>query len=95
MDADYNYLFFTAYTVQYLCRITGMIQEIYIIVTNQQQTTATDRNQQTGDILDFFSFLYCIQHCFICSPADSIVSMDAGIEPMTVSTSALAVRRNH
>jgi hypothetical protein len=34
---------FTAHTVQYLCRITGMIQEIYIIVTNQQQTTAADK----------------------------------------------------
>jgi hypothetical protein len=37
--------------------------------------------------------MYFIQHCFICSPSDSIVSEDAGIEPRTVSTSELAVRR--
>ncbi len=34
--------------------------------------------------------MYCIQHCFICRPSDSIVSEDAGIEPRTVATSALA-----
>ena len=36
---------------------------------------------------------YCMQHCFICRPSDSTVSEDAGIEPRTVATSALAVRR--
>ncbi len=40
--------------------------------------------------------MYCIQHCFICRPSDSTVSEDAGIEPRTVATSALAVRlSNH
>jgi hypothetical protein len=34
---------------------------------------------------DFF-VLY--QHCFICSPSDSIVPMDAGIEHRTVATGA-------
>ncbi len=41
----------------------------------------------------FFSMV-CIQHCFICRPSDSAVSEDAGIEPRTVATSALAVRRS-
>ena len=46
-----------------------------------------------GIFLDFFS-MYCIQHCFICRPSDSAVSEDAGIEPRTVATSDLAVRRS-
>ncbi len=40
-------------------------------------------------------FMYCIQHCFICRPLDSTVSEDAGIEPRTIATSALAVRRSN
>ncbi len=43
---------------------------------------------------DFF-FPYSIQHCFICRPSDSTVPTDAGIEPRTVATSALAVRRSY
>jgi hypothetical protein len=44
----------------------------------------------------FFIFsLYCIQHCFICRPSDSTVPTDAGIEPKTVATGALAVRRSN
>jgi hypothetical protein len=35
-----------------------------------------------------------IQHCFICRPSDSTLSEDAGIEPRTVATTALAVRRS-
>ena len=42
---------------------------------------------------DFFS--YIIQHCFICLPSDSIVPTVAGIEPKTVVTGALAVRRSN
>jgi hypothetical protein len=38
---------------------------------------------------------YFIQYCFICRPSDSTVSEDAGIEPRTVATSALDVRRSH
>ncbi len=45
--------------------------------------------------MDFFFFMYDIQHCFICRPTDSAVSEDAGIEPRTVATSALAVRRSN
>jgi hypothetical protein len=41
---------------------------------------------------NFFS--YFIQHCFICRPSDSTVPTDAGIEPRTVATSALTVRRS-
>ena len=45
---------------------------------------------------DFFLFVqYNIQHCFICRPSDSTVPTDAGIEPRTVATSALAVRRSN
>jgi hypothetical protein len=45
---------------------------------------------------DFFLFcLYNIQHCFICRPSDSTVPTDAGIEPRTVATGALAVRRSN
>ncbi len=39
------------------------------------------------------TLMYLIQHCFICRPSDSTVSEDAGIEPRTVATFALAVRR--
>ncbi len=40
--------------------------------------------------------MYDIQHCFICHPSDFTMSEDAGIEPRTVATTALAVRRpNH
>ena len=40
-------------------------------------------------------FLVLVQHCFIRRPSDSTVSEDAGIEPWTVATSALAVRRSN
>jgi hypothetical protein len=36
-----------------------------------------------------------ILHCFICLPSDYTVSEDAGIEPRTVATLALAVRRSN
>ncbi len=39
--------------------------------------------------------MYFIQHCFICRPSDSTVSEDAGIEPRTVATTALIVRRSN
>ncbi len=39
-------------------------------------------------------FMYLIQRCFICSPSDSTVSEDAGIEPRTVANTALTVRRH-
>ncbi len=48
----------------------------------------------TGRFFDFFS-MYCNQHCFICLPSDSSVSEDAGFDPRTVATSALAVRRSN
>jgi hypothetical protein len=40
-------------------------------------------------------FPYYIQHCFIFRPSDSTVPTDAGIEPGTVATGALAVRRSN
>jgi hypothetical protein len=48
------------------------------------------RLYEGGFCLDFFLFMYVIQHCFICRPADSTVSEDAGIEPRTVANLALA-----
>ncbi len=39
--------------------------------------------------------MYDIQHCFICRSSDSTVSKDAGIEPRTVASTALAVRRSN
>ncbi len=39
----------------------------------------------------FVFFSYYIQHGFICRPSDT----DAGIEPRTVATGALAVRRSN
>ncbi len=47
-----------------------------------------------GDFCGFFLYMYDIQHCFICRPSDFTVSEDAGIEPRTVATTALAVRRS-
>ncbi len=52
----------------------------------------------TGSFLNIFGgnfFSYYIQHCFICRPSDSTVpTADAEIEPRTVATGALAVRRS-
>jgi hypothetical protein len=39
--------------------------------------------------------MYFIQHCFICRPSNYTVSEDAGIEPRTVATLALAVKRSN
>ncbi len=47
-----------------------------------------------GEFLYIFSSYY-IQHCFICRSSDSTVPTDAGIEPRTVATGALAVRRSN
>jgi hypothetical protein len=49
--------------------------------------------QRLGGIFSFFS--YNSQHCFICRPSDSTVLTGAGIEPRTVATGALAVRRSN
>ncbi len=46
-----------------------------------------------GNFFGFFP-MNCIQHCFICLPSDSTASEDAGIEPRTVATSALTIRRS-
>ncbi len=46
---------------------------------------------QKGDFSFLFFFMYDIQHCFICRPS---VLEDAGIEPGTVATTALAVKKS-
>jgi hypothetical protein len=38
--------------------------------------------------------MYFYQHCFIYLPSDSTVSEEAGIEPRTVATLALTLRRS-
>ncbi len=43
----------------------------------------------------FYIFLYYIQHCFICRPSDSALPTDTGIEPRTIETGALTVRRSN
>jgi len=44
----------------------------------------------------FWIILYVlVQQCFICRPSYSTVSEDAGFEPRTVTTTALAVRRSN
>jgi hypothetical protein len=42
-----------------------------------------------------FLFKYDLQHCFICRPSDFTVSEEAGIEPRTVATKALAVNSSN
>ncbi len=49
---------------------------------------------EKGDFLGYIFFMYDIHHCFICRPSDSTVSEDAEIEPRTVATTALNVRRS-
>ncbi len=62
-----------------------MVSDFHI--PSQDVTNQTQR----GIFLDIFFFVYDFQHCFICRPSDSTVSEDAGIEPTTVATTALAV----
>ncbi len=47
----------------------------------------------TGGFIWIFS-MYCIQHGLICRHSHSTILKGAGIEPRTVATSALAVRRS-
>jgi hypothetical protein len=43
----------------------------------------------------FSFFMYFIQHCFIGRSSESTLSDDAGIEPRTVATLALSMRRSN
>ncbi len=61
----------------------------------QMEKIFNQKNLTVGFFLIFCSSMYCIQHCFNCRPSDSSVSEDAGIEPRTVATSALATRRSN
>jgi hypothetical protein len=48
------------------------------------------------DITDnYLFFMSDFQQCFICRPSASTVSEDAGMEPRTVASTALAVRRSN
>jgi hypothetical protein len=51
-------------------------------------------NNKEEFFVDFFFFMFDIQHCFICRPSDSTVSEDAGIEPRIVATMAWTVMRS-
>ncbi len=72
----------------------GWLSESKIIKESEKHINWKKFSKLTGGFLGFFS-LYCIQNCFICRPSDSTVSEDAGTEPRTVATSALAVRRSN
>ncbi len=62
-------------------------------MTVEVPNLALTRNEtNTSSWLNFF--MYFIQHCLICRPSESTVSEDAGIEPRTVATLALTVRRS-
>jgi hypothetical protein len=56
---------------------------------SQERTDYELRLLKRG-IFGFFLFMYGMHHCFICRPSDSTVLEDAGIEPRTVATTALA-----
>jgi hypothetical protein len=62
-----------------------------------KDNTATNEHTIFFSCRGFFGdyFMYFIQHCFICSPSDSTVSEDAGIDLRTVAILALAVRRSN
>ncbi len=70
-----------------------MYQLICLIVVGKN-TVLINIYTLKGDFW-IFSFIYDIKHCFICRPSDSTVTEDAGIEPRTVATTALAVRRSN
>jgi hypothetical protein len=70
---------------------------LYSGFNNPYQESTKQENSsrfKQGGFFGFFPPMYCIQHCFNCHPSDSTVSDDAGIEPRTVATSALEVRRS-
>jgi hypothetical protein len=67
-----------------------MMMQFYQTVTKVLKRTQQAIHKQE-DYKDF-SYIYSIQHCFICCPSDSTVSVDAGIETRTVVTYELAVR---
>jgi hypothetical protein len=59
-----------------------------------------DSKESVGSFKYIFVFKgvfykYCIQYCFICCALDSTVSEDAGIEPRSVATMALAFKRSN
>jgi hypothetical protein len=62
------------------------------LLWTERSRVTTELNLKGGFLIFFMSD---IQHCFICRPSESTVSEDAGIEPRTVMTTALAVRRSN
>jgi hypothetical protein len=64
---------------------------VYVIVRLQLASYSPEPLKR--DFLDFFITL--VNTVFICRPSDSTVSEDAWIEPRTVATTALAVRRSN
>jgi hypothetical protein len=80
----------------YRCTMT------YTLKTDKQTETKTikardlprHKNDQQAESLFYFNFLkYFFQHCYLCRTSDSTVLEGAGIEPKTVATIVLAVRR--
>ncbi len=76
--------------------VAGTLAVIYLeTMTTLIETRALGRINGGIFFLICSTFKYCAQNCFICRPSDSTVSEDAGIEPGTVATSALTVRRSN
>ncbi len=72
-----------------------LLSVVFLIKFLRTQRRQLQRNSnKQGEFWEFFS-MYRIQHCFKCRPSDSTVPEDAGIDPRTVATSALAVRRSN
>jgi hypothetical protein len=63
--------------------------DLFFLCNTKQNT------QHLRGIIFFDFFMFFVQHCFICCPLDSPVSVDAGIEPRIVATLALPVRRSN
>ncbi len=86
-----------------IIRLTRIYENSYGYLINRikywrwEQNISYGYNIRENDYQNwiFFLIMYDIQHCFICRPSDTTVSEDAGIEPRTIATTALPVRRSN
>jgi hypothetical protein len=72
----------------FISSLNVLIKYSFISTQNTGGSLRAERFFKNIFLGDFFS--YYIQHCFIYRPSDSTVPTDAGIEPRTVATGALA-----
>jgi hypothetical protein len=88
-NALYIYMFFVRNSCSVrqiricICSVCHALLSVWLVIIS------SFCKSQTGGF--FYVF---IQHWFICRPSDSTVSEDAGIDPRTVATLTLAVRRS-